>query len=137
MKKEELTKILKDKNINPTYQRIIILDFLISDYNHSSCNEIYNKLSKKYPIINRATVYNTLNLFYDMGLVNKLCLDDKCHYEYKKKDHGHFICKKCAKIYDFDVETSYMGLDNFDIETKEVKFYGFCNMCLSEEKEKK
>ena len=30
-----------------------------------------------------------------------------------------------------------MGLDNFDIETKEVKFYGFCSMCLSEEKEKK
>ena len=66
MKKEELTKILKDKKINPTYQRIIILDFLISDYNHSSCDEIYNKLSKKYPIINRATVYNTLNLFYDI-----------------------------------------------------------------------
>ncbi len=83
-----------------------------------------------------ATVYRTLETFYDNGLINKLEFGEgKYRYEIKGKDHHHLICRGCRKIE--DVEDKFMNDWESEIKTKRgflvsshsLEFFGLCRDC--------
>ena len=83
-----------------------------------------------------ATVYRTLETFYNNGLINKLEFGEgKYRYEIKKKDHHHLICGNCKKIE--DVEDKFMSDWEKEIKIKKgflvnrhaLEFFGLCSSC--------
>ena len=79
-KTEELLKQrLKEKGLKVTHQRILVLSVLEQNSGrHMTAEDIYELVSQDYPDIGLATVYRTLQLLWDMQLVDRINLDDGC-----------------------------------------------------------
>lgn len=129
-----------------TVPREAILEFLSKSSKHMSAKEIYASLYKSHPGMGLTTVYRTLELLAQMGLITKLTLGDgKSRYEFKsgeKKDHHHhLICTECGKIIDYTeflneelelVEKTEERLAkkyDFKITDHNIEFLGLCKKC--------
>lgn len=134
---ENYKETLVDYNIRPTYQRIKILEYLEGNKTHPTVDEIYNHLYPKIPTLSKTTVYNTLRSFADANLVLELHVDNsEVRFDINTELHGHFLCKDCGTIYDFEINTEkleskdlFIGLDDFTIDSKNIFFTGICNHC--------
>lgn len=133
MTAEQTAAILKAKGMRATPQRMAVFRYLLTHRVHPTAEQIYTALVKEYPSFSLTTVYNTLNALVEAGLAitvsigeNKLCYDGCIDF------HGHFQCKACRKIYDFDVDhLEVSGLRAFAIDQKDVYFTGTCAECLA------
>ncbi|KYH35959.1 ferric uptake regulation protein [Clostridium tepidiprofundi DSM 19306] len=137
----ELKEILKNRGYKLTPQRRAIINGIIDSVGtHLTAEELYDVVKKKCPEIGLATIYRTLQLLEDTGIVCKLDFDDGCsRYELandnEKHQHHHLICSKCGKV--IEVEGDLLGeLEklieqkyNFDIQDHSLKFYGICEEC--------
>lgn len=137
---ENLIKILQSKNIQPSHQRIKILEILVKNKDHVNVNMIYDELSKEIPTISKTTVYNTLNTFAEKGLVHCLTITpEEMRYDYETKPHHHLLCKQCGRIIDVNVRCTYaeaMEIEGHRIEEIQGYFKGICKDCLSRESHK-
>ena len=131
---EGLTERLLNRNIKPSYQRIKILEYLDNNRIHPTVDKIFVDLQKEIPTLSKTTIYNTLNLFVEAGLVRVLTIEDnETRYDIDTSDHGHFKCENCGEIYDFKINVDGLepsGLNNFKITDKSVYFKGVCEKCL-------
>ena len=102
---ELLRKRLKEKGLKVTHQRLLILSVLEQNSGrHMTAEDIYELVAEDYPEIGLATVYRTLQLLWDMQLVDRISLDDGCvRYEIghlledeTKHNHHHLICRSCG-----------------------------------------
>lgn len=134
---EQITKILKDKEITPSYTRIKIYDYLAKDKIHPTVDEIFIDLVKLFPTLSKTTVYNSLKLFIEKGLVRSVNLhDNKMRYELVRSSHGHFKCDTCSKIYDITMEVNInlpKELEGTIIDDYHHLLIGTCSHCLSKE----
>lgn len=132
---DNLARTLVEKNIKPSYQRIKILEYLITKRNHPTVDKIFNDLIKEIPTLSKATVYNTLDLFKKANLAIVVTIENnETRYDAKVASHGHFKCENCGNIYDFDVNIDNLpvsSLEHFKISEKNVYFKGVCPKCLS------
>lgn len=129
----KLRELLAKHNIRVSHQRLLILDYLIMHPTHPTADTIYKDLKKIDPVISQATVYNTLNLLVEHKLVKELDFNmSSKRYEFKKTNHGHFICESCGLIEDLDVDDlDYPEeLDEYEIDNVEVIYRGLCPICL-------
>ena len=87
-----------------THQRLLVLSVLEENSgSHMTAEDIYDLVSEDYPEIGLATVYRTLQLLWDMQLVDRINFGDGCvRYEIghllngeTKHNHHHLICKRC------------------------------------------
>jgi Fur family peroxide stress response transcriptional regulator len=134
---EEKKAGLKDKGILLTIQRSAVLDFLHGNTQHPTAEEIYQFLRGRYPALSRATVYNTLDLLKQHGLIQEITIDrSKAHYDYKTEPHHHFFCRHCGRIYDVDREKVHVEhgeqVDGHKIEDARLYVIGICSACLKE-----
>ena len=131
---KNLSEKLKDKNIRPSYPRLKVLQFLTQNKCHPDVEQIYASLRKEDPNLSKTTVYNTLSVFAETGLVRILTIEDnETRYDIVTDNHGHFKCESCGKIYDFTIDIdscSPRDLADFEIKAKEVYFRGNCSDCL-------
>ena len=131
---KNLTKKLKGCNIKLSQQRLQILKFIITNPCHPTIDQIFAALHDELPTLSKTTIYNTLKLFADAGLAQEITIENnEVRYDAKIESHGHFKCKICGKIYDFNISIDDIpteGLNDFQIETKHVYFKGICKDCL-------
>ena len=129
-----LAKELQSKGIRPSHQRLKILEYFHIHNTHPTVEEIFKELKPAMPTLTKATIYNTLKVFVKEKLVNEVHIEDnEVRYDLHAKSHGHFKCLQCGSIYDFQIEIEKMptgGLDEFQVETKNVYFKGICPRCL-------
>src|SRR4030067_2276922 len=91
----------KQLGIKLTPQRLAILDFLDGNKDHPSAEEIYREVSKRFPTMSFATVYNTLIALAKRGNILELTIDPhKKRFDPNTKLHHHLICTKCKRIED-------------------------------------
>lgn len=141
---EELKKILKERELKVTTQRVLVLTALAeSQGSHLTVEEIYDLVKTENPEIGLATVYRTIQLFYELHLVDRINLDDGfVRYEIgdignhnAKHHHHHLICLGCGKVISFeedlleDLEKKIAGTTGFSVVDHEVKLYGYCKEC--------
>lgn len=129
----KLRELLAKHNIRVSHQRLLILDYLIMHPTHPTADTIYKDLKQVDPVISQATVYNTLNLLVDHKLVKELDFNmSSKRYEFKKTNHGHFICESCGLIEDLDVDDLEYPkeLNEYEIDNVEVIYRGLCPTCL-------
>jgi len=130
-----IIKILQNNNIQPSYQRIKILQLLDKKREHMNVNMIYEELIKEIPTISKTTIYNTLNAFVKKGLIQCLTITpEEMRYDFETTPHHHLLCKKCGTIIDVNVQCTYaesMEIDGHRIEEIQGYFKGICKECLS------
>jgi Fe2+ or Zn2+ uptake regulation protein len=131
---EDLGKLLLKNQIKPSYQRMRILQYLMTRRNHPTVDQIYQELVKEMPTLSKTTVYNTLDLFLQTGLAICITIEEnETRYDAFVSIHGHFKCEECGRIYDFDINIDGLetpGLSGFKVDERSVYFKGVCPDCL-------
>ncbi len=126
-------KLLKEKNISPSIQRIRVLEYLQNSKNHPTVDNIYIDLVKEIPTLSKTTVYNILKLFTEKNIARTVIIgNNEARYDGNISTHGHFRCDKCGNIYDFNVNTEelkFTGLDKFKINEYHIYLNGICEKC--------
>ena len=133
--RDNVAQYLLENNIKPSYQRIKVLEYLLDKRNHPTVEQIYHDLVQQIPTISKTTVYNSLYLFMEQGLVRQLNIDDnKTRYDATISSHGHFKCELCGHIADFPLQVDQIEvngvLKEYKINEKEVYYKGICPNCL-------
>lgn len=109
MERAEILVAFDDHGILPTPQRIEIAGILLEKPQHLSAEQIIDELRVRGSGVSKATVYNTLNLFAERGLVNECIVDpERRFYDSNTRAHHHF----------YDVDTGQLT----DIPQGSVKF---------------
>lgn len=128
---EEMIGFLRENNIKPSNIRLKVLKYLLENRIHPTVEDIYKGISNEIPTLSRTSVYNTINLFRERGIVAELSLNEKENrYDINTKLHGHFKCEECGNVYDFSIVESFTrGLEGFTINKKSINYYGICSNC--------
>ncbi len=130
---KDYTKILREKSISPSIQRIKILEFLDNNRTHPTVDEIFTSLIPEIPTLSKMTIYNTLKLFSAKGLIKSIPNSENVgHYDFKVSPHSHFKCRKCKKVYDIDVDlgvTIGTDIDDYQIDEYNLILEGLCKEC--------
>lgn len=145
---EKFKALLKTKGLKVTVQRLAVLNILKErDDEHLTAEEIYDLVKKNHPEIGLATVYRTIQLLSDMGIIDKLSLDDGfTRYEMGKSlssghRHHHLICLSCNKIFSFEkdfmepLENEIEKVTGFRVVNHEAKLFGYCKECNNNTKQ--
>lgn len=132
---EQLKKELLQKNIKLSYQRMRVLEYLALNNCHPTVDQIYTEIHKEIPTLSKTTVYNTLRVLMDAGLIRVITIEDnETRYDINLKPHGHFKCNPCGEVFDFNIDIDSLrseGLYGFKVYDKDVYFKGVCPNCLS------
>jgi Fur family ferric uptake transcriptional regulator len=123
-----------------TPQRMMILESIENSDTHITAEDIYAQVIEKYPRVNISTVYRTLELLKQLGLIYEIDLGEaKIGYHPENKGHHHhLICRKCHSIIDinesalFSVKAVLLQAFNFDADLKHLALFGLCEKCRKE-----
>lgn len=122
------------KGLKLTPQRLAIFNYLKGNVEHPSAEDIYKAVSKKFPTMSLATVYNTLEALRQRGGILKLTIDpDKKRFDPNTELHHHLICMSCKKIVDiyknYKLNLPEDKVKGFEIYRNHIEFYGICPKC--------
>ncbi len=112
MSRKEIVQKLKQYGVMPTSQRIEVASILLARPQHLSADQIIDKLNRRRTCVSKATVYNTLKLFSQQGLVKELNVDSsRKFYDSTTHAHHHFFHVESGKLTDIpDSQVSIKGL---------------------------
>ena len=131
---EKYVKILKENNLKVTPQRLIVLKYLGEHYTHPTTEKIYSDLKSNNPSLSKTTVYNSLETLEKHGIIQSLTISgSELRYDFKQGMHHHFLCKKCGKIVDIDIECPNVErMSSYGHKVEEIHGYikGICMECL-------
>ena len=103
---EDLIGILRQNGIQPTPQRLEVVRYVFAATNHPTADLILKEVLKRCPTVSRATVYNTLNLLVDKGLIASRTLrEGAVVFDPQTKRHHHLIDSETGAIHDIPWET--------------------------------
>lgn len=124
-----VTSLLKEHGINPSAQRVAVATYVLFTDEHPSADEVWTRVKKRFPHVSRATVYNTLNLLVEKGLIRQFVLTEgRTIFDPKIEDHHHFIEDESGKIHDVPwsaVKVSNIPkLDEFEVREYQVVMRG-------------
>jgi Fur family ferric uptake transcriptional regulator len=136
--KEVFRKYLKQKGLKFTPEREIILDEVFTVHEHFDVEDLYQRLRDKEKYISRPTIYRTISLLVDSGLVRKTIRQkERDYYEhiYGHEPHEHLVCINCGKVIEFNDERVEKIIEevarkhNFKMVEHKFEIKGFCNSC--------
>ena len=142
--RERFIRLLKEKGLKVTNQRILVLEAIEScPDQHLTAEEIFGLVKNSYPEIGLATVYRTIQLLNELHLIDRINFDDGfVRYEMgrdyaheQKHHHHHLICRKCRKVISFredlleGLEAKIADTVGFHVVDHDVKLYGYCVEC--------
>ncbi|MDD3774517.1 MAG: Fur family transcriptional regulator [Sulfurovaceae bacterium] len=143
---DKFKSIIKESGLKYTKQRELIVKFLYDNSGHFTPEEINDALKNKYPgmTIGIATVYRTLSLLEDAGLVTSISFGAQGKkYEFGlKKHHDHLVCKQCGAIIEFCDDLIEKRQEeiakkfNFKMTDHTMKIIGICQSCQNLTKNK-
>jgi Fur family ferric uptake transcriptional regulator len=131
---------LRQRGIRLTRQRQLLLDLLDQTGAHLDAESLYQLANQRDPKLNRVTVYRTLKLLKEGGLVDELDLmhyqGDQHFYETRaKQEHAHVICLRCGKVEEFfgeplqKLRRQVEGTLGFQIVIARTEIGGYCAHC--------
>jgi Fur family transcriptional regulator, iron response regulator len=101
--RENVADKLRTHGINPTHQRIEIANALFSRHEHLSADQVMAIVNERHSETSKATVYNTLNLFLEKGLIREVIVDpSKVFYDPNTAPHYHMYDLESGKLTDID-----------------------------------
>src|SRR5439155_24096051 len=87
--KRDVVELLSAHGIQPSAQRIVVAQYVLFTDEHPSADKVWARVKAGFPMISRATVYNTLNLLVERGLLRQLHLaPDSIFFDPKAEAHN-------------------------------------------------
>lgn len=143
---ERFVRKIRERGFKLTLPRQAIVEVLYRAKRHLSAEEVFLKVHGEFPTVGIATVYRTLELLVNLGVIKRYDFGDrKARFELAEgqdvEHHHHFICKECGKVIDFTdfareeeelmqrIEKNLARKYNFSAETHQIHFYGVCDKC--------
>jgi Fur family ferric uptake transcriptional regulator len=98
------TEFLKRRGLKTTRERTALFEEIFSTHLHFDAEDLVSRMRERGKKISRATVYRTLDLLYECGLVGRVRLNEE-KYRYERQmqgeHHDHLVCTVCGKIIEF------------------------------------
>ena len=128
MPRDELS-ILTEHGINPSAQRVAVARYVLYTDEHPSADEVWSRVREHFPHVSRATIYNTLNLFVEKGLLRQFVLTEgRVVFDPKTDNHHHFIDVDSGKIHDVPWDAVHVSdvakLEGFEVREYQVVMRG-------------
>jgi Fe2+ or Zn2+ uptake regulation protein len=125
----DVIQLLRQHGIQATPQRIAVADFILAAKTHPSADKVWEQVRRRCPTLSRATVYNTLNLFVDKGLIKTQVLKEgTAVFDPRVEAHHHFIDVDTGQIYDVPWQalkvSGEKALRDFDVREYQVILRG-------------
>ena len=103
--RHQLTALLREHGIAPTHQRLEIANVLFSRCEHLAADRILTLVNERHAETSKATVYNTLNLFRDCGMIREVIVDPKrVFYDPNTEPHHHLYNVDTGEITDIPAD---------------------------------
>jgi len=122
------------KKITP--QRLAICEYVLSNKEHPTVEQVYHAVQKKYPTLSLATVYKTLHLLTEIELLQELGFHDGIiRYDSDTSPHVNIVCQNCGMIQDYKSESVQKFLSQITRELnrplirQHLEIYTFCDRC--------
>ena len=133
----EILKKLTEKGYRLTPQRLMIVSAIENSEAHISAEEVYAQVVAKYPHVNISTVYRTLELLKELGLVTETNFGEGRvrYHPAGKGHHHHLVCTECGKVIDLDesmlssLQGMLLGKYKFSADLKHLAIFGRCAKC--------
>lgn len=104
-KRDNLNQLLRDRGITPTQQRLEIAELLFSRRQHLSADQVLGRINAAGGNVSKATVYNTLGLFADKGLIRTVIADStRVFYDSNTRPHHHFYDIDTGQLTDMEMD---------------------------------
>ena len=141
MNSNKIKRLMRRKGYKLTHQRLALIQLVLESQSHLSPAEIYEEVKKKHAGIGRVTVYRTLGMLQELGLICRVNLGGrKRSYLLRrpKGHHHHLVCSDCGRVVDFtgchlsELEQRLQEGTGFEIEGHLLEFHGRCRLCREE-----
>jgi Fe2+ or Zn2+ uptake regulation protein len=136
----ETMKFLRAAGKRITPERKLLLH-IISKNAHLDASEIYQLAKREDPKISLSTVYRTVSLLEELGLVEASELgEDHYHYEVRLEEHYHLICLDCGKVVEIPPVDAVRKLGaerGFEVVGVKLELLGYCAACQKKRARKK
>ena len=135
---QKFREYVKEKGLRNTPEREIIIDEIFSIHNHFDVDDLFLRLRNKKKRISKASLYRTIPLLIDSGLIKEVYFEDgHLHYEhiYGHKHHCHLRCVNCGRIIEFAddeiraIQARIGKKYGFAITTHRFELLGYCPLC--------
>lgn len=143
MKYPELARaseVFRAQGLRMTMQRRLILEALEETEEHLDAERLYQRLRARDQSVSLATVYRTLHLLYQAGLIEQRFLDgdqSRGYYEIRDEEHYHFTCRQCGRVIEFESELveqisqALTAQHGVQVQRARVHFEGLCADCAA------
>ncbi len=126
---EAILELLRKHGIQATPQRIAVAQVALQNVAHPSADEVLAQVRRRCPTVSRATVYNTLHLFVEHGLVRAQILrEGTVVFDPVVAPHHHFVDDETGRIYDVPWDalkvTGHRSLADYDVREHQVVLRG-------------
>ncbi len=97
-----VAEILRARGLRVTSQRVVIHETLLAAGRHLTADQVRDAVLDRLPGISLPTVYATLELFEDLGLVRRVHTPSALLFDPRPDDHAHALCRRCGRVEDLD-----------------------------------
>lgn len=120
---------LESHGIQPSAQRVAVARYVLVTDEHPSADQVFAKVKDALPVLSRATVYNTLNLFVAKGLLRSQVLaEGRVVFDPRTEPHHHFVDDDTGIIHDIDWHAlkvkNVEALEGLDVREYQVVLRG-------------
>ena len=136
-----IIETLRKKGYKATTQRIAICRFALRSRDHPNAHRIYDEVKKVHPTVSLATVYKTLRILTEQGLIQELDLpESQARFDSCVELHINLVCLQCGRIQDFDDSAAREMVERvtakaeFTQTGQRIDIYGMCKTCRSRTK---
>ena len=135
---KKITSLLREQGYKLTPQRRAVLRVIAHSHDHLTPAEIYEKVHQDYPAVGLVTVYRTLDLLSELGLICEVHAGGSCRsYLIKRpsEHHHHLLCSDCGIVVDFTdcdlgkLQERVSRETGFEIRSHLLEFVGRCRKC--------
>ncbi len=135
----EMVSALRGEGMRLTPQREAICRELAGDESHPTAQDLYERLKPRFSSLSLATVYHTLQILVEQGLIHELgsAGDGTVHYDADPFPHVNLVCTRCHRIEDYPqagLEAIAQEIDResgYRVRGARIVFYGVCKQCQS------
>ena len=143
--KEIFRTYLKERNQRQTPERFMVLEEIYKSDGHFDADDIFFNMKNAGTRVSRATVYNTLDLLVECGLVMRQQFGKNQYYyerAYAYQQHDHMICQECGVVIEFcdprilEIQKLMEQIHDFEVQGHSLHLFGKCKDAKSCEERK-